>query len=117
MKSVPFDVSADEIRAFEQAAGISPKVAFCFHRKGYVQQSQEEDHREEVWFADQMLKVWIAARNYTVPHGYVVIPPTPTYKMREAMYMAQHFHMSTINPDEWDAVDKSYAALIQAAQK
>lgn len=48
--------------------------------------------------------------------GCVVVPVEPTREIREAMYMAQHYHMAVVNPDEWDAVDKSYKAMIEAAR-
>ena len=60
---------------------------------------------------------WQAAKSIAVPDGYCIVPKEPTRKIREAMYMAQHYHMSVINPDEWDAVDKSYKAMIEAAQE
>lgn len=76
----------------------------------------------DLWCADnrevQMAwEAWQAAKASAVPDGYVLVPKEPTRKIREAMYMAQHYHMSVINPDEWDAVDKSYKAMIEAVQE
>lgn len=48
---------------------------------------------------------------------WVMVPREPTQAMRSAMYMAQHFDMRVQNPDEWGAVDKSYAAMLAAAPK
>ena len=47
--------------------------------------------------------------------NWKLVPVEPTETQRQSMYMAQHYDMSVINPDEWGAVDKSYAAAVTNA--
>lgn len=49
------------------------------------------------------------------PAGMVLVPREPTEAIRNSIYMALHYDMSVMNPDEWGAVDKAYAAMITAA--
>jgi hypothetical protein len=52
-----------------------------------------------------------------IPEGWKLVPVNPTESQRQAMYMAAHFDMAIENPDEWRAVDQSYAAMLSASPK
>jgi hypothetical protein len=52
-----------------------------------------------------------------IPEGWQLVPVNPTESQRQAMYMAAHFDMAIKNPDEWRAVDQSYAAMLSASPK
>jgi hypothetical protein len=43
------------------------------------------------------------------------LPRTPTDEMRNAVYMALHYHMSVIEPNEWQAADDAIAAMYKVA--
>lgn len=103
-----FDLEAwiaknDLNKSAREAASIGERPLFC----GY-------DGCGEEWAGNPLIDADDLRELF---RGKVLVPVKPTEQIRQAMYMAQHYDMSVVNPDEWGAVDKAYAAMIAAAQE
>ena len=98
-----------ELRQFESVYKPSKEVAFCWLRKQYVQLSTEEDHTEIANHANDLLRIWQAAKAQAVPEGFVLVPKEPTLKMSIA------YQKNAIAPVS-SLIMSDYKAMIEAQE-
>lgn len=103
-----------ELNQFESAYQPSKEVAFCWLRKQYVQLSTEENHTEIVDHANDLLRIWQAAKAQAVPEGFVVVPKEPTDEMWSSGIDAYTDAMEDNKALPAASINDIYKAMIEA---